>query len=127
MAQKVPDLYIRPHLLLLPSKLDPEPLLADILKSWSFSSGLLETAIMQLRKHMLLVLWMACQTLASVAFTSPAAGTVIPGASFTVAWQDNGAAPSISDLTTYTLELWTGSNTNPVSPLSTSPPYIRSM
>jgi hypothetical protein len=70
---------------------------------------------MQLRKYMLLMQGLASRTLAGVAFTFPAAGTVIPGASFTVAWQDNGAAPSISDLTTYTLELWTGSNEAPVS------------
>ena len=64
---------------------------------------------------MLLMLGLASQTLAGVAFTSPAAGAVVPGASFTVAWQDSKAVPSISDLTTYTLELWTGSNAAPVS------------
>ncbi|KAE9971081.1 hypothetical protein EG328_003769 [Venturia inaequalis] len=48
---------------------------------------------------------------ADVKFTSPAGGeTFTGGASIKAAWTDSGAAPSISDLTTYQLFLCAGGN-----------------
>jgi hypothetical protein len=52
--------------------------------------------------------------LADVKFTSPAAGTSVPGGtSFSITWTDSGTAPSLSDLTSYQLFLFTGSNAQP--------------
>jgi hypothetical protein len=51
---------------------------------------------------------------ADVKFTVPAPGASVPGgAAFTVTWVDSGDAPSISDLTTYQLFLYSGSNAAP--------------
>ena len=51
---------------------------------------------------------------ADVEFTAPAAGASIRGGStFTVSWKDSGDAPSISDLTSYQLFLFSGSNAAP--------------
>lgn len=48
---------------------------------------------------------------ADVKFTSPAGGETFPGGgSIKAAWTDSGAAPSISDLTTYQLFLCAGGN-----------------
>jgi len=48
---------------------------------------------------------------ADVKFTSPAAGdTLTGGGAITITWQDSGAAPSISDLSTYQLFLCAGGN-----------------
>jgi hypothetical protein len=59
--------------------------------------------------------WLAVaaqRALADVKFTVPAPGASIPGGTaFSVAWVDSGDAPSISDLTTYQLFLYSGSNT----------------
>ncbi|KAF8861347.1 beta-1,6-glucan boisynthesis protein-like protein [Acephala macrosclerotiorum] len=47
-------------------------------------------------------------------FTVPAAGASVPGGTaFSVTWEDSGDAPSLADLTTYTLFLFSGSNASP--------------
>jgi len=52
--------------------------------------------------------------LADVKFTSPAAAASVPGGtSFSITWTDSGTAPSLSDLTSYQLFLFTGSNASP--------------
>jgi len=53
-------------------------------------------------------------TLASVSLTVPAAGASVPNTGFTVTWAESGDAPSITDITGYTLYLYTGPNTAPV-------------
>lgn len=56
---------------------------------------------------------------ADVKFTAPAAGASVKGGTvFTVTWTDSGVAPSISDLTSYTWGLYSGSNTAPVQLLA---------
>jgi hypothetical protein len=70
---------------------------------------------MKIRKQLLALAGLLSSALAGVAFVAPAPGAVIPGATFTVTWKDNGAAPAIADLAGYSLELWTGSNAAPVS------------
>ncbi len=51
---------------------------------------------------------------ADVKFSAPAAGASLPGGTaFTVTWADSGDAPSISDLLTYQLFLFSGSNASP--------------
>jgi len=57
-------------------------------------------------------------TLAACAFaapkiTSPAAGASLPvsGGSITVEWEDDGAAPKVSQLSSFTLQLIVGGNT----------------
>jgi hypothetical protein len=51
---------------------------------------------------------------ADVSFVSPAPGASVPGGTaFTVTWKDSGNAPSIADLTTYQLFLYSGSNAAP--------------
>jgi hypothetical protein len=61
--------------------------------------------------------WLAVaaqRALADVKFTVPAPGVSIPGGTaFSVAWVDPGDAPSISDLTSYQLFLYSGSNAAP--------------
>ncbi|TAQ90862.1 hypothetical protein B7494_g781 [Chlorociboria aeruginascens] len=49
---------------------------------------------------------------ADVKFTTPTSPT--GGTKFTITWADSGTAPSLSDLTTYQLFLFTGSNASPV-------------
>lgn len=45
-------------------------------------------------------------------FSAPAAGDEeTGGSSITITWADNGEAPSISDLASYQLDLYAGSNT----------------
>jgi hypothetical protein len=46
-------------------------------------------------------------------FVSPAAGSTLSAGTITVAWKDGGNAPSISDLSSYQLLLFTGSNSKP--------------
>ena len=46
-------------------------------------------------------------------FVSPVAGATISAGAITIAWEDGGNAPSISDLNSYQLLLFTGSNTKP--------------
>ncbi len=49
-----------------------------------------------------------------VAFSVPAAGASLPGGTaFTVTWTDSGDAPLITDLSSYTLFLFSGSNASP--------------
>ncbi len=51
---------------------------------------------------------------ADVKFSTPAAGASLPGGTaFIVTWADSGVAPSISDLLTYQLFLFSGSNASP--------------
>jgi hypothetical protein len=51
---------------------------------------------------------------ADVEFTTPAAGgSTAGGTAFTVTWKDSGIAPSISDLSSYSLFLYSGSNAAP--------------
>lgn len=48
---------------------------------------------------------------ADIEFTSPAAGmTLTGGGAITITWQDSGIAPSLSDLSTYSLYLCAGGN-----------------
>ena len=47
---------------------------------------------------------------ADVKFTSPAAGASIPAGAITVQWTESGDAPSISQLSSYTLTLMIGGN-----------------
>jgi hypothetical protein len=49
---------------------------------------------------------------ADVQFTSPAAGASIPAGAITVQWTESGDAPSISQLSSYTLTLMVGGNTD---------------
>lgn len=51
--------------------------------------------------------------LAEPTFTSPAAGDAISPGTITISWKDGGSAPSLSDITSYQLLLFTGSNANP--------------
>ena len=47
-------------------------------------------------------------------FSSPGASASVPGGtSFTVTWKDDGNAPSITDLSGYSLFLYSGSGTEP--------------
>ncbi|RDW65350.1 hypothetical protein BP5796_10042 [Coleophoma crateriformis] len=51
---------------------------------------------------------------ADVEFASPAAGASVAGGTpFLVSWRDSGIAPSLIDLTSYELSLYSGSNDNP--------------
>ncbi|CAK4030807.1 Cell wall synthesis KRE9 [Lecanosticta acicola] len=47
-----------------------------------------------------------------VKFTSPAAGADLSTGSVTISWEDSGDSPSIDDLTTYTLQLMVGGNSD---------------
>jgi hypothetical protein len=49
---------------------------------------------------------------ADVQFTSPAAGASIPAGAITVQWTESGDAPSISQLSSYTLTLMVGGQTD---------------
>lgn len=52
--------------------------------------------------------------LGDVVFTSPAPGASVAGGStFTVTWKDSGVAPLITDLLSYNLLLYSGSNAAP--------------
>lgn len=51
--------------------------------------------------------------------SSPAAGSSIPAGTITVKWTDNGDAPSISQLQTYTMTLFAGGNNAGVDSVST--------
>jgi len=55
--------------------------------------------------------------LAGFKFTSPVAGAQIPSGAVTVKWVDDGTAPALSTLSTYTMYLMVGGNedTNMVS------------
>ncbi|CZT53278.1 related to KRE9 Cell wall synthesis protein [Rhynchosporium secalis] len=51
---------------------------------------------------------------ADVKFIAPAAGaSIVGGTAFTVAWAETGDAPALADLSSYTLFLFSGSNTAP--------------
>lgn len=50
--------------------------------------------------------------LADVKFTTPAAGASIAAGTLTVEWEDSGDSPPLSDLSTYTLQLIVGGNTD---------------
>jgi len=56
---------------------------------------------------------LAACALAAPRITSPAAGASLPvgGGSITVEWEDDGKAPKISQLTSFTLQLVVGGNT----------------
>lgn len=63
-------------------------------------------------QELLFVATLAPAVLADVKFTTPAAGAnVVPG-SISVAWTDSGDSPSIDDLSSYTLQLMVGGNTD---------------
>ena len=49
---------------------------------------------------------------ADVQFTSPAAGGSIPAGAITVKWAESGTAPSIGLLSSYSLTLMVGGNTD---------------
>ncbi|KAH8805608.1 Ser-Thr-rich glycosyl-phosphatidyl-inositol-anchored membrane family-domain-containing protein [Xylogone sp. PMI_703] len=52
--------------------------------------------------------------IADVSITAPAAGASVPGGTtFTITWTDSNSAPSISDLTSYQIFLYSGSNAAP--------------
>ena len=46
-------------------------------------------------------------------FVTPAAGSTLSAGIITVTWKDGGSSPSISDLGSYQLLLFTGSNSKP--------------
>lgn len=48
--------------------------------------------------------------LADVKITSPAAGAAIPAGQVTITWEDSGVAPSLDQLSTYTIQLMVGGN-----------------
>lgn len=77
---------------------------------------LLHIFIMWLRRALFFLFAPVPFAFGDVSFTIPStAGDSFPGGSpFTVQWADSGAPPSISDLTTYQLALYTGSNAVPV-------------
>jgi hypothetical protein len=63
-------------------------------------------------------LWLVkLQTVAgNVIITSPTAGDVLTGnGSWNITWTETTAGPLISDLLDYTIILYTGNNSNPVS------------
>lgn len=69
---------------------------------------------MRLPSAILVLLASAPVALCYPAFSVPAAGASLPGGTaFTVTWADQGTAPSVSDLTSYTLFLFSGSNASP--------------
>lgn len=51
---------------------------------------------------------------ADVKFSSPAGSASLAGGSLTITWTDSGDAPSLADLTSYSIILMTGANTAPV-------------
>ena len=57
---------------------------------------------------------LAAYALAAPKITSPAAGASLPvsGGSITVEWEDDGNSPKISQLTSFTLQLIVGGNTD---------------
>jgi hypothetical protein len=77
----------------------------------------MQIAIMRLRNALLSLFAFVPLALGDVSFTTPStAGDSFTGGSpFIVKWADSGVAPSISDLTTYQLALYTGANSAPVS------------
>lgn len=61
-------------------------------------------------------------TYAYPSFSAPAAGaSETAGTAFTITWADNGDAPSISDLASYQLDLYAGSNTASYSVVNIKP------
>jgi len=69
---------------------------------------------MRLSSNLLFLVASAPLAFAYPDITIPAGGASVPGGiAFSVTWKDSGSAPSISDLTTYTLFLFSGSNTAP--------------
>jgi hypothetical protein len=69
---------------------------------------------MRLSSAILSVVASASLVWADVKFSLPEAGASIAGGTaFTVTWADSGDAPSLSDLSTYTLFLFSGSNAAP--------------
>ncbi|RDL38175.1 uncharacterized protein BP5553_05608 [Venustampulla echinocandica] len=66
---------------------------------------------MRVSKALTLLVASAPLALADPKITSPAAGaTVAAGTTITVTWADSGEPPSVADLTTYTLQLFAGTN-----------------
>jgi hypothetical protein len=57
---------------------------------------------------------LAACALAAPKITSPAAGASIPvgGGAITVEWEDDGKAPKLSQLSSFTLQLVVGGNTD---------------
>lgn len=54
--------------------------------------------------------------LADVSIVYPSAGTTLASATkFAISWQDSGVEPKLADLTKYSINLYSGSNTAPVS------------
>lgn len=52
---------------------------------------------------------------ADVSIVYPAAGaTLASGTKFAISWQDSGVEPKLTDLTKYSINLYSGSNTAPV-------------
>jgi hypothetical protein len=47
---------------------------------------------------------------AGITFSSPAAGATVPAGTVTITWADDSTSPSISELSTYTLQLIVGGN-----------------
>jgi hypothetical protein len=63
---------------------------------------------------------LASYALADVEVTSPAAGASLPAGAITIEWKDSGDSPALSALTTYTVQLVVGGNTQDTqTPLTT--------
>jgi len=60
--------------------------------------------------HLPLLAALSSLALADFKFTSPAAGASVPVGSVSVQWSDDGTAPALSTLSTYTLYLMVGGN-----------------
>ena len=60
--------------------------------------------------HLSLLLAVPFLALADVEVIAPPAGQAVPAGTIQIAWKDSGKAPSISDLTTYSINLCAGGN-----------------